>query len=145
MVSDMNTTILALLDKAVAGLEARGDYSSIKFQLSGSAQSVTAANAVQSYLGLKQEVLLQQAHGIPIAAFSIGQVIDVTDAIIVSNVAMQKMGPLNTNRTMAPSAAAESNATFKSLLDELLKFKATNQTGAIAPSPAQLIYGPKGT
>lgn len=137
--------ISILLDKVINDLEARQDYSSVKFQFIDSEQSITAVNAVQSYNSFKQEVFSQQSNNIPITVLSIDEVINITNAIIASNVAIQKMGQLNTNRTITPSTAKEDNVTLKALFDELMKLKATTQTGEITPSSIQKIYGPKGT
>lgn len=137
--------ISILLDKVINDLEARQDYSSVKFQFIDSEQSITAVNAVQSYNSFKQEIFSQQSNNIPITVLSIDEVINITNAIIASNVAIQKMGQLNTNRTITPSTAKEDNVTLKALFDELMKLKATTQTGEITPSSIQKIYGPKGT
>ena len=138
-------TLTALLDKVINDLETRQDYTSVKFKFIDCEQTVSAGAAVQSYINFKQKVLLQITQSISISLLSIDEVINITQAIIASNIAMQKMGPLSTNRTIAPGAAQENNLTLKALLDELMILKAANQTGPIAPSPTQLIYGPKET
>ena len=141
----LETNTIKMLDTVAGDLEARPDYATITFQFADASQSISALNAVQTYDGFKQDILLQQAHGTPISVLSINEVIAITNAIITSNLAMQQMGQLSTDRTIAPKVAEKNNVALKELLSDLTQMKATQQSGAISASPAQQKYGPKGT
>jgi len=139
------TDIVKSLDTVTSNLEARQDYRTVMFQFVGADQSISAPNAVQTYNSFKQEILLQEAKDIPVSVFSVDEVIVITNAIINSNLAMQTMGQLSTSRTIEPTTAESNNISLKTLLSELMDFKATLQLGPIPASPTQEKYGPKGT
>lgn len=129
-ISDTQT----LTTSVIADLQARRDYSSVKFEATSS-RTVTGPEAVASYDALNQALITAGTKGTAVPTDTLDTALALTAVIINANTLIQKMGQLNTNRTIEPGTAKADNVTLASLNAALMTLKAGGDTGDTPTSP----------
>lgn len=131
-----STDIQSEIGTVVTDLQARRDYSSVKFELANK-KTVTAGKAVNQLNGLKQAVLTSEATSSAVASTAIDAALALVSTIIHANTLIQKMGQLNTDRTIEPATAAAHNKALTALQHSLMELKASGgKLNGAAPEPA---------
>lgn len=129
-ISDTQT----LTTSVIADLQARRDYATIKFD-AGGGKTVSGPEAVASYNLLNQALITAGTNDTAVPTDTLDTALVLTAVIINANTLIQKMGQLNTNRTIEPDTAKADNVTLASLNAALMTLKASGNTGDTPTKP----------
>lgn len=114
----MSQEIINDIDAVNADLQARGDYGKITFTVSGSADPVSAADAVATFTAYKQALLTDASSA---AQSQSANVLALIAAIINSNILMMNMGAMSTARTIEPATAKANNVNLQTLQTAIMQ------------------------
>lgn len=123
--NSMIKEIINSINTVISELHQRGDFTSITFTVNQ--KTVTAVQAVEIFNRYKQDLLNMQARGTAIPELKSDELLTVISAIINSNLAMSKMGQLNTKRSIPPDKARSNNQTLLKLQDQIMQFKTSGK------------------